>query len=80
MACAFGFQACRLQLPGNFFSSELCENIGVAIYDGSLLKLKAELIKPSLLIIDDLGLGEISPQIGQILLDVVDRRMRSGSL
>ena len=43
-------------------------------------KLKAGLIKPSLLIIDDFGLSEISSQAAQVLLDVVDRRMRTGSL
>lgn len=46
----------------------------------SVLKLKAELAKPSLLILDDFGLGDIGPQVAQVLLDVVDRRMRSGSL
>ncbi|CAO3409391.1 IS21-like element helper ATPase IstB [Azospirillum largimobile] len=81
LACAFGSQACRLRLPVSFFrASDLCENIGVAILDGSLPKLKADLIKPSLLIIDDLGLSEITPRVGQVLLDIVDRRMRSGSL
>jgi len=38
------------------------------------------LVKPTLLILDDFGLGEITPQAAQILLDVVDHRMRTGSL
>lgn len=52
----------------------------MATHDGSLPKLKAELIKPCLLILDDFGLGDISPSAAQVLLDVIDRRMRSGSL
>lgn len=38
------------------------------------------LIKPSHLITDNFGLDEITPQATQVLPDVVDRRMRSGSL
>lgn len=54
--------------------------IGEATLDGSLPKLKLALSKPSLLILDDFGLGDISPGAAQVLLDVVDRRMRTGSL
>ncbi|ATE62872.1 IS21-like element helper ATPase IstB [Thauera sinica] len=81
LACAFGSQACRQRLPATFFrASDLYQEIAVASHDGSLPKLKAGLIKPSLLIIDDFGLSEISSQAAQVLLDVVDRRMRTGSL
>jgi DNA replication protein DnaC len=81
LACAFGNQACRQRLPVMFFrASDLYQEIAVAIHDGSLPKLKTALSKPSLLIIDDFGLGEITPQAAQVLLDVVDRRMRTGSL
>ena len=81
LACAFGTQVCRLRLPASFFrASDLYGEIAVAAHDGSLPNLKASLIKPSLLIIDDFGLGEITPQAAQVLLDVVDRRMRTGSL
>jgi DNA replication protein DnaC len=81
LASAFGTQACRLGMPVVFYrASDLYGEIAVAMHDGSLPKLKAELIKPSLLILDDFGLGDISSSAAQILLDVVDRRMRSGSL
>lgn len=81
LACAFGAQVCRLRLPATFFrASDLYGEIAVAAHDGSLPKLKVNLTKPSLLIIDDFGLGEITPQVAQVLLDVVDRRMRTGSL
>lgn len=59
-------------------STELFSDIATAIADGSLANLKGRLIRP--LMIDDFGYGEISPQVGHVLLDVIDRRMRSGSL
>jgi DNA replication protein DnaC len=81
LASAFGSQACRLGMSVVFHrASELYGDIAMAMHDGSLPKLKAELIKPSLLILDDFGLGDISSSAAQVLLDVVDRRMRSGSL
>lgn len=81
LGCAFGTQACRLGMTVTFHrASELYGDIAVAMMDGSLPKLKAALIKPNLLILDDFGLGDISPSVAQVLLDVVDRRMRSGSL
>lgn len=77
LASAFGSQVCRLRLPVAFYrASDLYGEIAVAAHDGSLPKLKAHLVKPSLLIIDDFGLSEITPQAAQVLLDVVDRRMR----
>ncbi|MDP3347775.1 MAG: ATP-binding protein [Hydrogenophaga sp.] len=48
--------------------------------DASLPKLKTALYKPNLLILDDFGIGEMSPTAAQVLLDVADRRMRTGSL
>jgi len=54
--------------------------VGKTWLASALPKLKAELIKPCLLILDDFGLGDISPSAAQVLLDVIDRRMRSGSL
>lgn len=81
LASAFGTQACRLGMSVAFHrASELYGDIAIAIHDGSLPKLKAELTKPSLFILDDFGLGDIGPSAAQVLLDVVDRRMRSASL
>ena len=81
LACALAHQACRLSIPVGFYrASDLYALIGEATLDGSLPKLKVALSKPSLLILDDFGLGDISPVAAQVLLDVVDRRMRTGSL
>lgn len=81
LASAFGHQACRLGMSVVFYrASDLFASIGEAVLDASLPKLKAALYKPDLLILDDFGIGEISPTAGQVLLDVADRRIRTGSL
>ncbi len=81
LACAFGYQACRLGLTVLFVgTTQLFERIATAAADGSLPGLRKALAAPALLIVDDLGHGEISQQGAQVLLDVVDRRMRTGSL
>ena len=81
LACAFGQQACRLKMPVLFYrASDLYGTINQSLLDGSLPALKLSLSKPSLLILDDLGLGEMNQHASQFLLDVIDRRMRTGSL
>jgi DNA replication protein DnaC len=81
LACAIALQACRIKMSVVFYrASALYEAFAEAIHAGSLPKLKQALNKPDILIIDDFGLGSISGLCSQILLDVVDRRMRSGSL
>jgi DNA replication protein DnaC len=81
LACALAHQACRLLLPAVFYrASDLYSAIAEASHDGSLPKLKLAMSKPNLLILDDFGIGEMSASAAQVLLDVVDRRMRTGSL
>ncbi|MDR7299510.1 DNA replication protein DnaC [Pelomonas aquatica] len=81
LACALAGQACRLDIPVLFYrASELCSTIRDRAHEGALPKLKLALAKPSLLVLDDLGLGEIDTLAGQFLLELVDRRQRTGSL
>lgn len=81
LASAFGSQACRLGFPVSFYrASDLYELISSALLDGSLPRLRVSMMKPSLLIIDDFGLNQASLPVAQILLDIVDSRMRTGSL
>ncbi|MDP2250662.1 MAG: IS21-like element helper ATPase IstB, partial [Hydrogenophaga sp.] len=81
LASAFGHQACRLGMTVAFYvANDLFTSIGQAVLDASLPKLKTALYKPNLLILDDFGIGEMSPTAAQVLLDVADRRMRTGSL
>jgi len=81
LGCALGAAACRLTLSTTFYkASDLWSDIADADLDGSLKKLKAGLIKVNLLILDDLGIGDVSTLAAQVLLDVVDQRMRTGSM
>ena len=43
-------------------------------------KLRRQLIRAELLIIDDLGIGGIDDQLGPFLLDVIDQQSQNGSL
>ena len=47
---------------------------------GTLPKLRTQLIKSRLLIIDDFGIGGIDIQLGPILLDIIDQHALQGSL
>ena len=81
LASAFAAQACRAKLLTKFYrASDLFAEIALANLDGSLPKLKLALAKPSLLLIDDLGIGEIASSSAHVLFEVIDRRMRTGSL
>ncbi|UCV28161.1 IS21-like element helper ATPase IstB [Ferribacterium limneticum] len=81
LGCALGTQACRLGISVLYYRcSQLFSDIAVAMADGSIATLKSRLVKPALLMIDDFGNGEMNLAVGHILLDVIDRRMRCGSL
>lgn len=81
ISSAIGNQACRNGLSVLFWRvSELYNRIVECHGDGSLPALKARLVKPSLLILDDLGLGQMTPTVAQVLLEVMERRQYSGSL
>jgi DNA replication protein DnaC len=81
LACAFASQACRLRMHTTFYrASDLFNDIAIAALDGSLPKLKLQLAKASLLVLDDFGIGDMSTQVAHVLLEIVDRRMRTGSL
>lgn len=81
LASALATQACRLELSVlSYRFTDLCTDIETALADGSLARCKAALIKPALLVIDDFGLGSFSTRVGEVLLDVVDRRLPNGAL
>lgn len=44
------------------------------------MSLKSRLVKPALLLVDVFGNGEMNLTVELVLLDIVDRRMRCGSL
>ncbi len=81
LGSAFGQQACRLEMSVKFY--RVCDLYAHAIeaqLDGSIAAFKTQLFKPALLILDDFGIGEMTPMAAQVLLDIVDRRARKGSL
>ena len=81
VACALGTQACRQGISVLYCRcSQLFSDIAMALADGSISALKSRLVKPALLLIDDFGNGEMSLSVGHVLLDVIDRRMRCGSV
>lgn len=81
LACAFGIQACRLDLSVQFYTAtQLYETLSKASVDGTLLKVRNSLVKAKLLIIDDLGIGGIDSSTGPILLDIIDQQSMTGSI
>ncbi|TWO64409.1 AAA family ATPase [Caenimonas sedimenti] len=81
LACALAHQACRQGMKVWFQkAADLYTSIVEASMEGTVSKLKTSLTTPNLLILDDFGIGEMTPYACQVLLDIVDRRMRTGSL
>ncbi len=81
LGSALGTQVCRQGVPVRcYIFSDLLSDIAAAILDGSLGSLKKSLLKPAVLYLDDFGMGGISIQAAHVLLDIVDRRMRTGSV
>ncbi len=72
-------QGCRLGISVAYRRSVgLYADLATALVDGSLPQVTVRLTRVKILIIDDIGLGEITASFAQLLLDVIDRRMRIG--
>lgn len=81
LACALGNQATRLGMPVLYKRFvRLLEEFEIAREDGSLPKLRAQLGKARLLILDDWGVAPLSPRNRQDLLEIIDDRTGSGAL
>lgn len=81
LGCAFGQQAIRKDLPVIYRrSTRLVEELEIAHADGSLPRLRSQLAKPSLLILDDWGLVPMKARAQSDLLELIDDRTGSGSL
>lgn len=75
LATALGHHACRHGHNCLFTGiSVLSEKLFMARSDGSYLRLRDRLIKLDLLIIDDVGLKKLSPEIVQDLHDLLEER------
>lgn len=81
LACALGNQACRLGTHTIYrTATKLFEDISLSYADDTIPKLRRQLIRAELLIIDDLGIGGIDAQLGPFLLEVIDQQSQNGSL
>ncbi len=73
LACALGQQVTRLGLPVLYKRcARLLEEFEVGRGDGSLLKLRSQLAKTKLLILDDWGVAPLTSRQRQDLLELVD--------
>jgi DNA replication protein DnaC len=60
-------------------TGRLLEEMDVAHKDGSLAKLRGQLVKTKLLILDDFGLTALNAQGRSDLLEILDDRVGTGS-
>ena len=75
LATALGNYSCRHGFTTIFFGVNVfIEKLLMARTDGSYLRLRDRLIKTDLLIIDDIGLRKLPPEIVQDLHDLLEER------
>ena len=76
---AFGRAACMKGLSvRNYRVPRLLTSLGISRGDGSYNKLMQEMIRPTLLILDDFGLKQLDLAMTQDLLEVVEERHHAG--
>lgn len=81
LTCALGNQATRLGLPVSYRRfNRLLEEFEIAREDGSLPKLRAQLLKSRLLILDDWGIAPLSPRNRQDLFEIIEDNCGTASL
>jgi DNA replication protein DnaC len=81
LGCAFGNQAARKGLSVLYRRmSRLLEELEIGRGDGSIAKLRAQIAKAHLLIIDDWALAPLTARGRQDLMELVDDRVGSGAL
>lgn len=80
LACAFAVQAARQGFTVGYRRlGRLLEDMEIAHADGSLRKLRQQLAKLQLLILDDFGLDPLTTRGRSDLLELLDDRVGSGS-
>jgi DNA replication protein DnaC len=81
LATAIGEYACRSGFSCAFVGVHvLMERLMMARADGTYLKYRERLIKPDLLIIDDVGLKRLPPEIAVDLHDLLEERQAKSTL
>lgn len=80
LATAIGDHACRKGLTTLFYGvNYLIEKITLARAEGTYLRFREKLIRTDLLILDDLGIKKLPPEIAQDIYDVLEERYQSKS-
>ncbi|MCH2088286.1 MAG: IS21-like element helper ATPase IstB [Pseudoalteromonas sp.] len=81
IACALANQAIKFNIPVLYKRfALLLEELDIARRDGSLPKLRAQLAKFKLLILDDWAMVPLNERNRQDILELVEERIESGSL
>ena len=81
VGCAFAQQAIRKDMTVLYRrTTRLLEDMEIAHSDGTLPKLRLQLAKPNLIMLDDWGLAPMKARSQHDLLELVDDRSGSGSL
>jgi DNA replication protein DnaC len=80
LACALGAQACREGYRTvYYYAPKLFRALETAQADGSLVPLFKKLARSPLLIVDDLGISNVSGRIYRQFLEILDDRQGEGS-
>lgn len=80
IGCALGVQAARQGCSVLYKrTGRLLEEMDVSHKDGSIAKVRSQLIKARLLILDDFGLSTMNARARSDLLEVLDDRVGTGS-
>lgn len=75
LSCALGFSACKRGYTVRFHRiNKLCAEIEARRVDGSAGKFIKRLCKTDLLVLDDLGRTDLSPEERRDLLDIIEDR------
>lgn len=80
LACALGTQACRDGHRARYYHApKLFRELEVARADGSMVALLKRLSRTTLLIVDDLGISNVSGKLYREFLEIIDDRQGQGS-
>ena len=80
LACALGTQACRDGHRSHYYHApKLFRELEVARADGSMVALLKRLSRTTLLIVDDLGISNVSGKLYREFLEIIDDRQGQGS-
>lgn len=80
LSCALGVQGCRDGYRSHYFHApKLFRELEVARADGSMLALLKRLARTRLLVVDDLGISNVSGKLYREFLEILDDRQGQGS-